>query len=82
MVRACVKCPESRRSKRRPPRWQQVATTMAETLGADSAKVHRALVAALRHEKKDLRSPVTPGAGVAFGSDSPASEQATSERAG
>ena len=85
MVRACVKCPESRRSKRQPPRWPRVATAMAETLGADAGEVRRALVAALKHEKKQRRDPfggVRPNGGEAFGSDNPTwSEQATSERA-
>ena len=85
MVRACVKCPESRRSKRQPPRWPRVATAMAETLGADPGEVRRALVAALKHEKKQRRDPfggVRPDAGAAFGSDNPIlPERATSERA-
>ena len=75
MVRACVKCPESRRSKRRTPRWPRVATAMAETLGADPGKVRRALVAALKHER-DHRHPLeeaSPGNGTASSSDSPAS---------
>ena len=54
MVRACEQCPESRRSKRRSPRWPRVATAMAETLGADSGEVRRALVAALRHERDSV----------------------------
>ena len=76
MVRACVKCPESRRSKRQPPRWPRVATAMAETLGADPGEVRRALVAALKHEKR-------PNGGEAFGSDNSTSlsERAASERA-
>ena len=75
MVRACMKCPESRKSRRLPPRWPRVATAMAETLGADPGKVRRALVAALKHER-DHRHPLeeaSPGNGTASSSDSPAS---------
>ena len=34
LVLACSKCPESRPSRRRPPRWPVVARTVAAAVGA------------------------------------------------
>ena len=77
LVLVCEECPPSRRSQRRLPRWSRVAVEVAEAVDADPAKVRRALMAALRHEKKQR------GGGAAFGSDNPTllSERAASERA-
>ena len=51
MVRECTVCPESQRSRRRPPRWSRVAGEMAAALGADAATVRAALDTALKNEK-------------------------------
>ena len=51
MVRECVTCPESQRSRRRPLRWAKVADEVAAALGADAATVRVALDTALEHEK-------------------------------
>ena len=53
MVRECEQCPESRRSRRRPPRWAKVAREVAETVGADPAAVRTALEAALAGEREE-----------------------------
>ncbi len=63
LVLVCEECPPGRRSQRRLPRWSRVAADVAEAVDADPAKVHRALVAAVKHEKKQRRDPfggVTP----------------------
>lgn len=70
MVRACVQCPEPRRSRRRPPRWSRVAAEVAEVLDAHPTKVHRALVAALRNEKSHRRNP-SPGPTLSNGVPTP-----------
>ena len=52
MVRACVECPTTQPSKRRPPRWATVARAVAAELGADPAAVRAALDAALAAERE------------------------------
>ena len=51
LVLACSKCPESRPSRRRPPRWSVVARAVAEAVGAPAARVREALAAALAAER-------------------------------
>lgn len=50
-VRGCTCCPESRPSRRRPPRWSVVARTVAEAVGAPAGQVREALAAALAAER-------------------------------
>ena len=72
LVLACEECPPSRRSQRRLPRWSRVAVEVAEAVDADPAKVRQALVAALRHEKRQRQDPfggVGPAAGASFSPD-------------
>jgi len=42
-VLGCSGCPESRPSRRRPPRWSVVARAVAEAVGAPAAQVRVAL---------------------------------------
>ena len=51
MVRECLDCPPSRRSKRRPVRWALVAAEVAAAAGADPATVREALREALERER-------------------------------
>ena len=51
MVRACVECPVTVASKRRPTRWATVARQVAAELGADPAAVRAALTSALAAER-------------------------------
>ena len=52
MVRACTECPTTSPSKRRPPRWANLARQVAEAVGADSGVVRRALDRALAAERE------------------------------
>ena len=51
LVLTCSKCPESRPSRRRQPRWAVVARTVAAAVGAPAAQVREALAAALATER-------------------------------
>ena len=51
LVLACAACPESRPSRRRPPRWSVVARAVAEAVGAPAAQVREALGAAIAAER-------------------------------
>ena len=59
MVRECEQCPESRRSRRRPPRWAKVAREVAEAVGADPAAVRTALADALDAERREREAEAT-----------------------
>ena len=50
-VLGCSKCPESRPSRRRPPRWPVVARAVAAAVGAPAAQVREALAAAIAAER-------------------------------
>ena len=50
-VLGCSGCPESRPSRRRPPRWSVVARAVAAAVGAPTAQVREALAAALAAER-------------------------------
>jgi len=51
LILACSSCPESRPSRRRPPRWSVVARTVAAAVGAPTAQVREALATALSAER-------------------------------
>ena len=51
MVRECLVCPPSKRSKRRPVRWALIAKEVATAVGADPAIIREALRAALERER-------------------------------
>ena len=51
LVLTCSKCPESRPSRRRPPRWSVVARAVALAVGAPAAQVREALATALEAER-------------------------------
>ena len=51
LVLACSSCPESRPSRRRPPRWSVVARTVAAAVGAPAVQVREAMAAALAAER-------------------------------
>ena len=53
MVRGCVACPPSRRSRRRPVRWSRVAAEVAQAVGADPGDVRRALEAAIEADRAE-----------------------------
>ena len=66
LILACSSCPESRPSRRRPPRWSVVARTVAAAVGAPAAQVREALAAALAAEhgrESRLRAPAGGGRG-------------------
>ena len=44
-------CPESRPSRRRPPRWSVVARAVAAAVGAPAVQVREALAAAIAAER-------------------------------
>ena len=52
LVLACSECPETKPSKRRPPRWATVARAVAAELGANPGAVRRALATALAAERE------------------------------
>ena len=51
MVRECLECPPSKRSKRRPVRWALIAKEVATAVGADPATIRVALREALERER-------------------------------
>ena len=67
LVLACEGCPETRPSKRRPPRWSVIAREVAQALGVKSIEVREALATALSAERRrraDELIPVDSGAKV------------------
>ncbi len=50
-ILGCSECPESRPSRRRPPRWPVVARAVAAAVGAPAPQVREALAAALAAER-------------------------------
>ena len=51
LVLACEVCPETRPSKRRPPRWSVIARAVAERFDLQAAAVRQVLTDALEAER-------------------------------
>ena len=57
MVLACEVCPETRPSRRRPPRWSVVARHLAERFDLPAGEVREALAVELAAERARTAPP-------------------------
>ena len=65
-VLGCDACPESRPSRRRPPRWSVVARVVAAAVDAPADQVREALAAAIAAERGRARATLdAPSSGSA-----------------